>query len=218
MPSTVLIITNEIDIHADAVVLELNKRNVPVIRFHPGDFPHACSVSIEVQDGSIEGEIVTSSRTVAFKDICAAWYRRPQSLFAGSGSLLSTELNNYVRGQSMLTLKALCESLQTLWVCHPGKLQRADIKALQLAEASKAGLKTPRTLISNRPAKAAAFIDQLRETECAIKPLTPLGVMNEETASLLRQPCPKVIRSTLWRLLPTSSNHISPRRLSYGVS
>ena len=75
MPSTVLIITNEHDVHADAVVLELNKRDVPVFRFHPDDFPHACSVSIEVQDGSIEGEIVTPSRTVAFKDICAAWYR-----------------------------------------------------------------------------------------------------------------------------------------------
>src|SRR5437763_15364264 len=140
MPSTVLIITNEIDIHADAVVLELNKRNVPVFRFHPDDFPHACSISIDVQDGFIEGEIVISSRTVAFKDICAAWYRRPQSLFAGSGSSLSTQLNNYIKGQSMLTLRTLCESLQTLWVCHPHKLQRADIKALQLAEASKAGL------------------------------------------------------------------------------
>jgi hypothetical protein len=184
MSSTVLIITNEHDIHSDAVVLELKKRNVPVFRFHPDDIPHACSVSIEVQDGSVEGEIVTPSRTVAFKDICAAWYRRPQSLFAGGGtggaSLLSTQLNNYIRGQSMLTLRALCESLQTLWVCHPHKLQRADIKALQLAEASKAGLKTPRTLISNRPARAAAFIDQLVGTECAIKPIIPVGVQNEE--------------------------------------
>jgi glutathione synthase/RimK-type ligase-like ATP-grasp enzyme len=180
MPSTVLIITNEHDIHADAVVLELHERDVPVFRFHPDDFPHVCSVSIEVQDGTIEGEIVTSSRTVAFKDICAAWYRRPQSLFARSGHPLSTQLDNYVKGQSVLTLRALCESLQTLWVCQPHKLQRADIKALQLAEASRAGLKTPHTLISNRPAKAAAFIDQLGETECAVKPLISTGVQNEE--------------------------------------
>ena len=47
MPSTVLIITNEHDVHADAVVLELNKRNVPVIRFHPDDFPHACNISMQ---------------------------------------------------------------------------------------------------------------------------------------------------------------------------
>jgi glutathione synthase/RimK-type ligase-like ATP-grasp enzyme len=180
MPSTVLIITNEHDSHADAVVLELNKRDVPVFRFHPDDFPHACSVSIEVQDGSVEGEIVTSTRTVAFKDICAAWYRRPQSLFAWNINPLSTELHDYVRAQSSLTLRTLCGSLQTLWVCHPYKLQHAEIKALQLAEASKAGLKTPRTLISNRPAKAAAFIDQLGETECAIKPLMPSGVKDED--------------------------------------
>src|SRR5262249_54933222 len=38
----------------------------------------------------------------------------------------------------------------------------------------------PRTLISNRPVKAAAFIEQLGETECAIKPLIPTGVQNEE--------------------------------------
>jgi glutathione synthase/RimK-type ligase-like ATP-grasp enzyme len=65
-------------------------------------------------------------------------------------------------------------------VCHPYKLQRADIKALQLAKASQVGLKTPHTLISNWPAKASAFIDRLGETECAIKPLHPSGVKNEE--------------------------------------
>lgn len=181
MPSTVMIITNEHDNHADAVVLELLKRNVPVLRFHPEDFPHECSISIEIQDGSIEGEIATTRRTVALKDICAAWYRRPHSLF-GSGRVLSpsTQLSDYVRVQSLATLKTLYETLQTFWVCHPYKLQRAEIKALQLAEASKAGLKTPHTLISNRPEKAAAYLDLLGEKECAIKALTTTGVSNEQ--------------------------------------
>ena len=106
----------------------------------------------------------------------------------------------------MLTLRTLCESLQTLWVCHPHKLQRADLKALQLAEASKAGLKTPNTLISELiPAKAAAFVDQLEGTECAIKPLIPLGVQNEEEVPPypLRRPCRKITRSTTVRVAPT---------------
>ncbi len=180
MPSTVLIITNEHDNHADAVILELHKRNVPVFRFHPEEFPHACSISIEIQDGRIEGEIATTSRTVAFRDICAAWYRRPQSLFSGSVSPTATQLEDYVRAQSAATMRTLYESLQTLWVGHPQKLQRADIKALQLAEASKAGLKTPHTLISNRPERAAAFVDMLGETECAIKALHTTGVSDEQ--------------------------------------
>jgi len=180
MPSTVLIITNEIDEHADAVILELHKRNVPVFRFHPEDFPQACSISIEIQDGRIEGEIVNEYRRVAFKDICAAWFRRPQSLFSGIRNLTSTKLEDYVKAQSMATLNAVYEGLQTLWVGQPSRLRRADIKALQLAEASKAGLKTPHTLISNDPAKAAAFIGMLGETKCAVKPLVALGVSNEQ--------------------------------------
>jgi glutathione synthase/RimK-type ligase-like ATP-grasp enzyme len=180
MPATVLIITNELDEHADAVVLELNKRNIPVFRFHPDDFPHACSISIEIQDGRIEGEISNQYRTVAFKDICAAWYRRAQNLFTESTSLTSTKIDNYVKAQSTSTLTTLCHGLQTFWVCHPHKLRRADIKALQLAEASKAGLKTPYTMISNDLARVAAFVDGLGEKECAIKPLIALGVSDEQ--------------------------------------
>ena len=180
MASTVLIISNDHDVHADAVTLELHRRNVPVFRFLPEDFPHACSVSIEIQDARIEGEIINAYHRVVFDDICAAWFRRARNLFAKGPSLTSTTLDNYVTAQSAATLTALCESLQTLWVGHPHTLRRAEVKALQLAEASKAGLLTPHTLISNDPAKAAAFVDVLGEAECAIKPLIALGVSNEQ--------------------------------------
>jgi len=181
MPNTVLIITDDLDVHADAVILELHKRNVPVFRFHPEDFPRACSISIEVQDGFIGGEIATKHRSVAFTDICAAWFRRASNMLEESSSFTSTELGDYVKQQSRATLALLYESLETLWVGHPQKLQRAGIKGLQLAEASKAGLQTPHsTLISNDPAKAAAFVDLLGETECAIKPLSAKGVTDEQ--------------------------------------
>lgn len=180
MPSTVLIITNELDAHADAVVLELHKRDIPVFRFHPDDFPRACSISLDIQDGRVEGEIVTKYRRVAFKDICAAWYRQPQGLLSGIKKLTSTKLDDYIKAQSTATLTTLCESLETLWVGQPHTLRRANIKALQLAAANKAGLKTPRTLISNDPAQAADFVGSLGKTECAIKPLVALGVSDEQ--------------------------------------
>jgi glutathione synthase/RimK-type ligase-like ATP-grasp enzyme len=180
MPSTVLIITNEYDLHVQTVMLELNKRHVPVFRFHPQNFPHACSISIEIQDGEIAGEIATPSRTVALRDISAVWYRRPRRRSPETGSVPSTKLDDYIQQQSVATIKTLCRSLQTLWVGDPYKLQRAEIKALQLAEASRAGLKTPHTLISNQPTTAATFIDRLGETACAIKPLNPSRVKHEE--------------------------------------
>src|SRR3954464_10687676 len=179
MPDTVLIVTNDHDEHADAVIVELNRRNVPVFRFHPEDFPHACSVSIEISDGRVDGELRTADRRVAFADICAAWYRRSRNLYMGPVSRTSEKLDDYVKAQSTATVVAVCAGLETLWVSHPFKLRRGEVKALQLAEASKAGLKIPHTLISNDPAQATAFVDALGDAECAIKPLLAVGVTDE---------------------------------------
>src|SRR5689334_22252001 len=180
MPS-VLIITNDHDEHADAVIGELNQRNVPVFRFHPEEFPLACSVSLELHDGRIEGVIRNADDQVALSDICAAWYRRARNLFEGRRLSLTAEtLDNYVRAQSTATVAALCESLDTLWVGHPHKLRRAEVKALQLAKAAEAGLKTPHTLISNAPDQVKSFVDGLGDAKCAIKPLIALGVSDAQ--------------------------------------
>ncbi len=180
MSSTVLVITSNHDSHASAVIAELQKRSVPVFRFQPEDFPHACSISIDIRDGRIEGEIHTAYHRVAFDDICAAWYRRSRNVFAERPNLTSEKLDNYINAQSTATVIALCESLRTMWVGNPHRLRRAEIKALQLAEAAKAGLTTPNTLISNDPTRAAAFVDALGDTtECAIKPLIAVGVTDE---------------------------------------
>src|SRR4051794_27017819 len=151
MPSTVLIITNDHDEHADAVIGELHKRDVDVFRFHPVDFPHACSVSIEVHDGRITGQLRNAEHQVSFDDICAAWYRRSQNLYQGSIPRTSERLDDYVKTQSTATVVSVCAGLQTLWVSHPFALRRGEVKALQLVLAGQAGLKTPQTLISNDP-------------------------------------------------------------------
>src|SRR5947209_6925647 len=180
MPS-ILIITNDHDEHADAVIRELNARDVPVFRFHPEEFPHACSLSLDIRDGRVQGEIRSGSHAVALDDVCAAWYRRARNLFEGRRlSLTSEKLDNYVRAQSTATLAALCECLDTLWVGHPHKLRRAEVKALQLVKASQAGLKTPHTLISNAATQVRMFVDALGNEECAIKPLVALGVTDAD--------------------------------------
>src|SRR5215216_2359353 len=173
MPSTVLIITNDHDEHANAVIAELDRRAVPVFRFHPDEFPHACSISMEIRGGRIDGEIRNARQRVAFHDICAAWYRRSRALFAPLPSLnvLQGDLENFVRVQSSATLSGLFAGLETLWVGQPSKLRQAEVKAVQLAAAAKAGLATPTTLISNDPERVTAFVEALGDADCAIKPL-----------------------------------------------
>src|SRR5215211_7966546 len=116
MSSTVLVITNDHDEHADAVIAELDRRAVPVFRFHPQEFPDAGSISMEIRDGRIDGEIRNAHHWVAFHDICAAWYRRSRNLFAPppSVNLRHGDLENFVKVQSTTTLTALFDSLQTL--------------------------------------------------------------------------------------------------------
>jgi glutathione synthase/RimK-type ligase-like ATP-grasp enzyme len=182
----VLVITNDHDEHADAVIQELNSRAVPVFRFHPDDFPQAASISMEIRDGRIDGEIRTAHQRVTLHDICAAWFRRSRALFAPlpSLNLLLGDLENFVSVQSSVTLTGLFAGLQTMWVGQPSKLRRAEVKALQLAEASRAGLATPATLISNAPERAAAFVESLGDTDCAVKPLIATRVDEEEGARL----------------------------------
>jgi glutathione synthase/RimK-type ligase-like ATP-grasp enzyme len=179
MPSTVLIITNDHDSHADRVIRELHRRGVPVFRFHPADFPRACSVSLEIHDGRMDGELRNAYHRVALSDVCAAWFRRARNIYKDRIDPTSEKLVDYVAAQSAATLSALCEGLRTLWVGHPHVLRRAEVKALQLAEASKAGLRTPKTLISNDPARVAAFVEALGDTKCALKPHIGLGVTDE---------------------------------------
>src|SRR3954462_14907997 len=143
MSDTVLIVTNDHDEHADAVIVELNRRDVPVFRFHPEDFPHSCSVSIEIRDGRIGGELRNADHRVAFDDICAAWYRRSRNLYMGAVTRTSEKLDDYVKAQSTATVVALCASLETLWVSHPFNLRRGEVKALQLAEAARGGQGAP---------------------------------------------------------------------------
>jgi len=182
----VLVVTNDHDEHADAVIKELDRRAVPVFRFHPEEFPDAANISMEICNGRIDGEIRNAHQRVAFHDICAAWYRRSRALFAPlpSVNLLYGDLQNFVRVQSDVTLSGLFAGLQTLWVGQPFKLRRAEVKALQLAEAGKAGLATPRTLISNDPERAAVFIEALGDADCAVKPLVATRVDGEGGARL----------------------------------
>jgi glutathione synthase/RimK-type ligase-like ATP-grasp enzyme len=182
----VLFITNDHDEHADAVMSELGRREVPVFRFHPEEFPDAASISMEICDGRVDGEIRSGRQRVAFSDICAAWYRRSRALFAPlpSMNVLHGDLENFVQVQSSVTLTAFYASLQTLWVGQPAALRRAEVKSLQLAEACKAGLATPATLISNDPDRAATFVQALGDTDCAVKSLIATRVDGAEGARL----------------------------------
>ena len=170
MAPTVLIVTEPTDVHSDAVVRELGRRDVPVFRLHTQDFPRDIAVSIEIVADGVRGEIVTPHRSVRLGDIGCVWYRRPQAVTLDPS--IAPEAVEFAQVQAEQTIRTLCSVLDTPWVtCTPNQLEIAEIKALQLNRARAAGFAIPATLITNSPQRATGFRQSLAMTRCAVKPV-----------------------------------------------
>ncbi len=178
MADTVLIITNPGDAHADAVVRELQRRGVPVFRFHPQEYPERSWLTIEVRDGRVQGELATRHHRVSLDNISAAWYRRQGIPTPASGT--DPAAREYVEEQPIAAIRTLCAILDVFWIANPFVLRLAEVKALQLVRAAEAGLTTPHTLISNDPLPVARFRDELGAQTCAVKSLRVVGAATED--------------------------------------
>ncbi len=69
--NTVLVLTQQLDFHADLVIAELNRRCVPIERFDTADFPLRATLIAHSQAGSWEGAIVTEHRSIEFDQIAS---------------------------------------------------------------------------------------------------------------------------------------------------
>jgi glutathione synthase/RimK-type ligase-like ATP-grasp enzyme len=154
--NSILIITEEDDAHADAVVSELNRVGVPVIRLHPRDFPLRVIAALQLVDGRIGGTIsLPNGRTFSLLNIRSAWYRHPEP------SELPSHLDplwvDFTRAQSVELLQGLWRITDCYWVSPPSALRVAENKLYQLQLASSLGLPIPKTLITNDPVQAREF-------------------------------------------------------------
>ncbi|MGW6458366.1 MvdC/MvdD family ATP grasp protein, partial [Streptomyces sp. NPDC055078] len=74
----VLVITTTADLTADRVVLELDRLDVPVLRFDLADFPGRVSLDATVRDGGgWTGTLSTRGRTVLLEQLAAILWWHP---------------------------------------------------------------------------------------------------------------------------------------------
>jgi len=151
----VLIVTEPLDLHADYVVAELAKRDVPVFRFHAQDFPAASQISISGAGAAWTAEIVTPLRSLRLEQVRAAWLRERGD--PGLDPALRAESREFAAGQARTTLTALYALVGDRWLSHPDALRTATDKVLQMRQAAAAGLTVPDTLISNDPDRVTGF-------------------------------------------------------------
>ncbi|WP_305784976.1 ATP-grasp ribosomal peptide maturase [Symbioplanes lichenis] len=149
---TVAVFTGDLDVTADAVIMELHRRDVPVVRCDPATFPAEIMLGARFCSGWT-GHLRTGSRTLNLSDVACAWWRRPTPITIPGDVPEAT----WVRREAVAGLRGVLSALP--WLNHPDDIRAADHKPLQLAVAAAAGLRVPATLVTNVPAEARAFAE-----------------------------------------------------------
>ncbi|MGH3439744.1 MAG: ATP-grasp ribosomal peptide maturase [Sciscionella sp.] len=173
--ASVVVLTHTFDPTADKVVDELNRRGVPVFRCDAAEFPETLSVGAELRDGHWSGQLQTVRRRVELDQVTGIYYRRPTTFEFHRG--LSEDERRWAAIQARLGFGGLLASLDQ-WLNHPHRIGYAEYKPVQLRRAVACGLRVPRTLITNDPERARAFVAGVGDA--VYKPFGGAGVSDED--------------------------------------
>ncbi len=159
------IVTMRGDVHAEAVAWAINKLGKECTHIYPSELRYGDTWTISCNDSSTGFTIETSlaSGTSFTTDaIDAIWFRRIPSVIALSElddihlrAACEAEIHSHVIG----TLSSM--SWGKFCVNSIGSIYSSERKSLQLLAAKKAGLNTPRTIVSNSADEINEFAKSL---------------------------------------------------------
>lgn len=175
-PVTVLILARDFDPTADAVVVKLTERGVPVFRADLSEFPGRLRMSAELRNGRWLGWLWTDYREVALEEVRSIWNRNPSS-YSFPVSMTATE-QEFAYREAKLGLGGVLISLDALWANHPNRCADAIFKPYQWKVATECRLLTADTVITNDPDSARRFLD--RQDFTITKALGPSGVTEDD--------------------------------------
>jgi hypothetical protein len=152
----ILVLSNERDITADYVVLELQRRGVPYCRLNSERLPDA-NLQCRWRHGRPDWEVVFADRALLTSTISAAYFRRPGAPIVQRSVTDPAELR-YCNDEWSAVLRSIYTALDDRWLNSPANIARAEDKALQLAAADEVGLRIPATVLTNDLNAASGFL------------------------------------------------------------
>lgn len=156
----VLILTQQDDRHADALIAELEALRAHWIRLDPASFPQQASLCARLDDEGWHSVLTVDGTPIALEEIGSVWYRRPER-YSAEPSLPLME-QNFIIQEARYGLGGLLRGITGLWVNYPEDNHRASYKPLQLKVAHDCGLIVPRTIITNEPDVFLRFYEECR--------------------------------------------------------
>lgn len=145
------------DEHARAVMGELSRLDVPAWLLDLSRFPQHLGLAIRYDGDRWAYELTGERESLPLGRAKAIWWRRPQP-FSLHPEVAAGEYADFSYSEAVEAFAGLWQSLDTAWVNHPVREQAAARKVFQLRVAQEAGLEIPRTLVTNDPDEARAFV------------------------------------------------------------
>ena len=166
--SSVLIITNKVDPHADSVIRLLEKNGVSVFRLNTEDsvlsYESALSVSQAGYDFTVSDQ---HGHRANLNDLKSVWLRKPEFDFAMPPNV-GAEVSDFVKSEYVSLINNIYSLPDVLWVNDPFSAYRARNKFQQLIYASQCGLAVPKTLFTDSSTQALDFVAQI-DGDIAVK-------------------------------------------------
>ena len=177
----VLLLTHSGDFYTiDLVSQALARRGVRPIRFNTDLFPSSIKISARAGD---EHFLTEAGEQISVAEVRAVWARK---LWAPR---MSDDLDERYRimciEESVAALEGFLDALhEAHWVNDLQRQRAAENKQRQLRLAARAGLRVPRTLVTNDPAAARQFFAET-EGQTVAKLLRPISVSMDAGTSFV---------------------------------
>ena len=185
-PTSVLIVSEPDDLHAEAVRAILDRdfgigaRVVDLAAPQTGSY--AVGAGTRVPVARLDGLELSEVRSV--------WWRRPRR--AAPAKSLSPEVDAFRQAECDHFLRGMLWQLEGVhWVNAPDRELVAARKLVQLSAARRAGLCVPDTVVTNDPVQAAQFVEQcpagviFKRTGTSRGPFTATRLLTREHLSQL---------------------------------
>ncbi|HEU4326487.1 MAG TPA: hypothetical protein VFS21_25320 [Roseiflexaceae bacterium] len=151
---------------------ECARRGVPHLRLYTEEFPQEIELSARPTEAGLRGSLACGGGEIALDTIGGVWQYLAAEVQPDPE--LDEVAARLVQQESRETLRGLYRALEHVpWINPPHIERAAGHRAYQLRLAAQLGLRTPRTLITNRPDHAATFLEECGG-QMVYKPISPL--------------------------------------------
>jgi glutathione synthase/RimK-type ligase-like ATP-grasp enzyme len=145
-----LIVAADFDLTVDAVLAECEGRGTEIVRFDLADYPVNLRLSLDDFTGS--RTLSVRDRVVDLGAVRTIWYRRPSNIVGPPDG-------DWAPAESASTIAGALYGTDCLWINRPDRDLTAGFKVYQLHLARRLGLHTPRSVVTNAPARVRDLAD-----------------------------------------------------------